>query len=189
MATVGVKGRRKEDYCEYVVGPLWLRVGMVFERGKAPKNAEGMFRHPVLPDAKWEKFYFPETGINLLEKGVSYEVPPYIKGAHHGELLLSLQGKSNEAREQIVFGRFGEEVPFQFNDESSFLPLWIMPEEKREFNPLYIRHNQPEEGPDYFVLMIEWVDDVISLVIDSVDLGAEEVPPHLVSWQPQATVG
>jgi hypothetical protein len=192
MATVSAKGRPKEKYCEHVAGPLWARVGLVFESGNAPKNAQGMIRHPASSgkENKWEKFYFPKTGanVNLLEGGVSYEVPASMKGAHHGELLLTIQGKPGEAREQIVFARLGEkdetgekDKAFTFKEGASFLPLWIWREEEASFKALYILHKREGGGDKHFVLMVRWKNDRIALQV--FPRAIEQVPHQLLEQQ------
>ena len=179
MAVVETKGQPKEEYCEYVVGPLFVRLGMVFEAGKAPTNAQGMERHPASAgrENKWRKFYFPKKGTNILEEGVSYEILASMKGAHHGELVLALRGNPNEESKKIVFGRMGENAPFGFDEGASFLTLWVMPKEGRGFNTLYIRY-KAEGGDRYSALMIEWSGDNIVMNLDAVDIA--EVPPHLL---------
>lgn len=171
-----------KDVFEEVGGFLKLRVGFVFAKGTEPKNAEGMLRHPSPPGSKWVKFYFPPTGADLLNDGITYSCPSSMKEAPWGELLLKDVGsfKERNVSTKVLFGRFGvtELAPFRYNEESSYISLRISRPEDGEFNTLYIRHNRKDKDPEYFALMISWVGDAITLNIDPVDI--EEVPPHLL---------
>lgn len=169
---------RTKGVFENLVDFLDISVGLIFEKGKGPKNAEGMLRHPCSMDAKWEKFYFSPKGANLLEDGVKYVCPPSMKGALFGELALKAVGsfRKRHVSQKVSFGRFSEEKPFEFKDESSYIFLRIARPEKWKFNPLYIRHKL-EDGYEYFVLMVRWEGDHIALKVFPRTI--EQVPPHL----------
>jgi len=173
------------EHVERVGNFLGLRVGFRFLKGVEPKNGESMLRHKSPKGSKWVKFYFPKTGVDLVEDGVVYKRPLSMKDALCGELLLKTVGNYEEThiKPRVVFARFGAKEPpfFEFNEGSSYLPLWINRPEEGEFNTLYIRHNLKGEDPEYFALMLSWVGDTITLNIDPV--GAEEVPPGLAEWR------
>jgi len=180
MATTGGTGmkdleRAGDGMLLMRVGAM-IKVGMIFRKGEEPENAPGMIRHPAPAGANWAKFYFPLQGHDLVDMEVKYTVPECMRGALWGELVLMKQVKH-----PVLFGRFGEDKPFTFDENSSkpiFLRIYRV--EGGEFSTLYIRTGNGEEGGfSYFALMIRWAGDVISAGLYPV--GEEEVPRFLVA--------
>jgi hypothetical protein len=171
MASVEVS----TDDFEKVGDFFWLRVGMIFRNGEGPQNAQGMIRHRSPAGAKWNKFYFPSMGADLLNDRVDYSPPRSMEKAEFGELVLKRRGNWNSTNQEIVFGRFGEDKPFGFGD-SSYVNLRISRLEDRSFSSLYMRLRKDEELLDR-MLLVQWANGNIALSLYPVD--ENEVPPFL----------
>lgn len=177
----GVKKNTKVfDYIGNDVPFLRYRVGVSYPRGQAPKSVKGALRFPAPPGARFEKLYFPpmEEGIRLGEQTdngfcgrVEYWRDSTLYAAPYGELFLN-----NRPRTKVTFGRFGEDKPFGFPPTHISL---VTPFDKiKKFNPLYMRVNIGDRPAEYYVLDIDWGDEVIAVTFLPVD--PDDCPEFLV---------
>lgn len=169
---------------------LRYRVGLSYRRGRAPKSAKGVLRFPAPPGAKFEKLYFAplEDGGRLgkrTEEGfcarVEYWRDPVLAQAPYGELLLNYLPGS-----KVTFCRFWstefpkeQGSPFGFSPKEGkyYIPLVTPFEITKKFNPLYMRVEITERPPEYYVLDIEWGEEIVTVTLLPVE--PEDCPEFL----------
>lgn len=159
---------------------LRVRLGMIYPAGQSPKNAEGMIRlnHSPGKNNVVDKLYFPATGEDVVAVGgIAYTLPSSIieTSAPYGEILFNMRKGW-----KILFGRWGEEKPFTFNEGKFYLPLRFYRHEENEFNPVFVKAKRSSDSQVfYLVVNVCWAENEVALYCGMLDEEDENIPDHL----------
>ncbi len=178
-------------------GPyLRYRVGMIYPNGEAPSDPRGTIEHKLTKPstAMVKKFYLPARNVQLGSLipdessneqltlcEAEYSVPPGVRNALYGELLLAMMhAVEGKTRPSIYFGRFGEDKPFTFNvgEGKYMILLRIYRSAQNKFNPIYIRVEHEDEVK-YSVIDLEWKNNIITVSL--LPMEKSDVPEFLVN--------